>query len=102
MNSKDIISQRGLRKYISNYIRSASLYTLTSTHLTLIYVCSYIRLSVSLGCFIKQAGRIIHTAPVIEPVTSSLTNVYKPATLPPEPFRHLQDLEEIKQQFLLL
>ena len=39
----------------------ASLSTLTATHLTLIYVCTYIRLSVPLGCLIKQAGIIIHT-----------------------------------------
>ena len=39
----------------------ASLCTLTATHLTLIYVCTYIRLSVPLGCLIKQAGIIIHT-----------------------------------------
>ena len=38
----------------------ASLCTLTATHLTLIYVCTYIRLSVPLGCLIKQAGIIIH------------------------------------------
>ena len=38
-----------------------SLCTLTATHLTLIYVCTYIRLSVPLGCLIKQAGIIIHT-----------------------------------------
>ena len=54
----------------------ASLYTLTATHLTLIYVYTYIRLSVPLGCLIKQAGIIIHTilnmwereTPGIEPV----------------------------------
>ena len=39
----------------------ASLCTLTATHLTLIYVCTCIRLSVPLGCLIKQAGIIIHT-----------------------------------------
>ena len=39
----------------------ASLCTLTATHLTLIHVCTYIRLSVPLGCLIKQAGIIIHT-----------------------------------------
>ena len=39
----------------------ASLCTLTATHLTLIYVCTYIRLSVPLGCLIKQAGINIHT-----------------------------------------
>ena len=61
----------------------ASLCTLTATHLTLIYVCTYIRLSVPLGCLIKQAGIIIHTilnmweTPGIEPVTSDLTSVYK-------------------------
>ena len=61
----------------------ASLCTLTATHLTLIYVCTYIRLSVPLGCLIKQAGIIIiHTilnmweTPGIEPVTSDLTSVY--------------------------
>ena len=61
----------------------ASLCTLTATHLTLIYVCTYIRLTVSLGCLIKQAGMIIRTilnlwgTPGIEPVTSvyALTNV---------------------------
>ena len=61
----------------------ASLCTLTATHLTLIYVCTYIRLSVPLGCLIKQAGIIIHTilnmweTPGIEPVTSYLTSVYQ-------------------------
>ena len=56
----------------------ASLYTLTATHLTLIYVCTYIRLSVPLGRLIKQAGIIIHTilnlweTLEIEPVTSGL------------------------------
>ena len=61
----------------------ASLCTLTATHLTLIYVCTYIRLSVPLGCLIKQAGINIHTilnmweTPGIEPVTSDLTSVYQ-------------------------
>ena len=61
----------------------ASLCTLTATHLTLIYVCTYIRLSVPLGCLIKQAGINIHTilnmweTPGIEPVTSNLTSVYQ-------------------------
>ena len=61
----------------------ATLCTLTATHLTLIYVCTYIRLSVPLGCLIKQAGIIIHTilnmweTPGIEPVTSDLTSVYQ-------------------------
>ena len=65
----------------------ASLCTLTATHLTLIYVCTYIRLSqsVPLGCLIKQAGIIIHTilnfweTPGIEPVTSEsgLTSIYQ-------------------------
>ena len=61
----------------------ASLCTLTATHLTLIYVCTYIRLSVPLGCLIKQAGIIIHAilnmweTPGIEPVTSDLTSVYQ-------------------------
>ena len=61
----------------------ASLCTFTATHLTLIYVCTYIRLSVPLGCLIKQAGIIIHTilnmweTPGIEPVTSGLTSVYQ-------------------------
>ena len=61
----------------------ASLCTLTATHFTLIYVCTYIRLSVPLGCLIKQAGIIIHTilnmweTPGIEPVTSDLTSVYQ-------------------------
>ena len=61
----------------------ASLCTLTATHLTLTYVCTYIRLSVPLGCLIKQAGIIIHTilnmweTPGIEPVTSDLTSVYQ-------------------------
>ena len=31
-----------------------------ASHLTMIYVCTYIRLSVPLGCSIKQAGIIIH------------------------------------------
>ena len=40
----------------------ASLCTLAATHLTLIYVCSHIRLSaVPLGCLIKQTGIIIRT-----------------------------------------
>ena len=53
------------------------------THLTLIYVCTYIRLIVPLGCLIKQAGIIIHTilnlceTPGIEPVTYGLTTVYQ-------------------------
>ena len=34
----------------------ASLCTLTATHLALIYVCTYIRLSVPLVCVFKQAG----------------------------------------------
>ena len=61
----------------------ASLCTLTATRLTLIYVCTYIRLSVLLGCLIKQAGIIINTiinlweASGIEPVTSGLTSVYQ-------------------------
>ena len=61
----------------------ASLCTFTATHLTLIYVCTYIRLSVPLGCLIKQAGIIIQTilnmwgTPGIEPVTSGLTSVYQ-------------------------
>ena len=61
----------------------ASLCTLTATHLTLIYVCTYIRLSVPLGCLIKQAGINIHTilnmweTLGIEPVTSDLTSVYQ-------------------------
>ena len=61
----------------------ASLCTLTATHLTLIYVCTYIRLSVPLGCLIKQAGIIIPTilnmweTPGIKPVTTCLTSVYQ-------------------------
>ena len=61
----------------------ASLCSPTATHLTLIYVCTYIRLSVPLGCLIKQTGIIIHTilnmweTPGIEPATSDLTSVYK-------------------------
>ena len=61
----------------------ASLFTLSATHLTLIYVYTYIRLSVPLDCLIKQAGIIIHTilnlweTPGIEPVTSGLTSVYQ-------------------------
>ena len=61
----------------------AWLCTLTATHLTLIYVCTYIRLNEPLGCLIKQAGIIIHTilnmweTPGIEPVTSSLASVYQ-------------------------
>ena len=64
----------------------ASLCTLTATHLALIYVCTYIRLSVPLGCLIKQAGIIIRTnlnlweTPGIEPVTSGLTSVYQPSS----------------------
>ena len=60
----------------------ASLCTLTATHLTLIYVCTYIRLSVPLGCLIKQAGIKIHTilnmweTLGIEPMTSGLTSLY--------------------------
>ena len=38
----------------------ASLCTLRATHLTLKYVCTYIRLSVPLGCLVKQTGIIIH------------------------------------------
>ena len=37
----------------------ASLCTLTATHLILIYVCTYIRMSVPLGCLNKQEGIII-------------------------------------------
>ena len=65
------------------YSFQALLCTLTATHLTLIYVCPYIRLSVPLGCLIKQAGTMIHTilnmwkTPGIEPVTSGLTSVYQ-------------------------
>ena len=61
----------------------ASLCTLTATHLTLIYVCTYIRLSVPLRCLIKPAGIIIHTilnfweTTGIEPVTSGLTSLYQ-------------------------
>ena len=39
----------------------ASLCTLTATHLTTMYVCTYIWQSVPLGFLIKQAGMIIHT-----------------------------------------
>ena len=46
----------------------ASLCTLTATHLTLMYVCTYIRLSVPLGCLIKQAGIIIHTILIIHTI----------------------------------
>ena len=28
----------------------------------------------------------------IEPVTSDLTGIYKPAALPPEPFRHIKNI----------
>ena len=67
------------------HLLQASLCTLTASHLTLIYVYTYIQLSVTvpLGCLIKQAGIIIHTilnlweAPGIEPVTSGLTSVYQ-------------------------
>ena len=65
------------------HLFQASLCTLTATHLTLIYVCTYIRLSVPLGCVIKQAGITIHTilnmweTPGIEPVRSDLTSVYQ-------------------------
>ena len=58
----------------------ASPCTFTATHLTLIYVCTCIRLSVPLGCLIKQAGIIIRTIlnlrkpPGIEPLTSGLTS----------------------------
>ena len=85
MNPKGLISQRGLRKYIPNYIRSRLRCVhaqLSFKHLALVYVCTYIRLSVPLGCLIKQAGIIIHTilnlweTPGIEPVTSGLTSVY--------------------------
>ena len=61
----------------------ASLCTLTATHLTLIYVCTFIQLSEPLGCLIKQAGIIIHAilnmweTLGIEPVTSGLTSVYQ-------------------------
>ena len=50
-------------KEVHSKLRSfqASLCTLTATHLTLIYVCTYIRLSVPLGCLIKQTGIVIHT-----------------------------------------
>ena len=43
----------------------ASLCTLTDTHLTLIYVCTYIRLSVPLGTILNM-----WETPGIEPVTS--------------------------------
>ena len=65
------------------HLFQASLCTLTATHLTLIYVCTYIRLSVPLGCVIKQAGITINTilnmweTPGIEPVRSDLTSVYQ-------------------------
>ena len=61
----------------------ASLCTLAATHLTLISVYTYIRLSVPLGCLIRQAGIIIHKilnmweSQGIEPVTSDLTSVYQ-------------------------
>ena len=51
--------------------------------LTIIYVCTYIWLSVPLICLIKQARIIIHTVPnlwetpEIEPVTTGLTSVYQ-------------------------
>ena len=63
-----------------------SLCTLTATHLTLVYACTYIRLSVPLGCLIKQAGLIIRTilnfweTLGIEPVTSGLSSVYQIST----------------------
>ena len=43
------------------YSFQVSLCALTATHLTLIYVCTYIRLSVPLGLLIKQVGVITHT-----------------------------------------
>ena len=60
----------------------ASLCTLTATHLTLTYVCIYIRLSVPLGCLIKQAGIIIHT------ILNMWENI-KSAPLPTELFHHI-------------
>ena len=63
------------------HLFQASMCTLTATHLTLIYVCTYIRLSVPLGCLIKQTGIIIITilnlweTPGIEPVTSGLKSL---------------------------
>ena len=52
------------------------------------------RSQVHSACFIKQAGIIISTilnlwkTPGIEPVTSDLTSLYKPAALPHELFCH--------------
>ena len=69
------------------HLLQASLCKFTATHLTLIYVCTCIRLNVPLGCLIKQAGIIIHTilnmweTPGIEPVTSGLTSVYQISSL---------------------
>ena len=57
-----------------------SLCTLTATHLTFIYVCTYIQLNEPLGCLIQQAGITIYTilkmweTPGFEPVTSHLRN----------------------------
>ena len=94
----DRISQRGLFKEVNSKLQlyQASLCTLTATHLTLIYVCTYILLSVPLGCLIKQTGIIIHTilnlweTLEIEPVTSGLTSVYRTSMRQaPDPFRHI-------------
>ena len=53
--------------------------TLTATHLTLIYDCTYIRLS-------EFPYNLIFVG--IKPVTSGLISVNKPSALHPEPFRH--------------
>ena len=67
----------------------ASLCTLIATDLTLIYVYTFIRLSVPLGCLIKQAEKIIRTILNLwKHWESGLTSAYKPAALPPEQFRH--------------
>ena len=72
-----------IKEVLSKLHSFGRLCTLTATHLTLIYVCIYIRMSVPLGCFIKQVGINIHTilnlwkTPGIEPVTSGLTSVYQ-------------------------
>ena len=80
--------------YITNHIClvfALLLCTLTATHLMLIYVHSA-------EWLIKQAGIIIGTilnlgeTLGIEPVTCGSKNVYKPAALPLEPFRQVDNI----------
>ena len=74
--------------YITNHIClvfALLLCTLTATHLILIYVHSA-------EWLIKQAGIIIGETLGIEPVTCGSTNVYKPAALPLEPFRQVDNI----------